>query len=232
MMKFSDRFNKTLSLAVLFTLAVSIPAMAKDKKDDALPKVLKDGLHLQENTKAKAVYALPGASLEQYDAVWLVDAYVEFEKDWQRHFNMEEVGLSGRVSDKDMEAIKAKIASEFKKVFTEVLSDKGHKVVTEAGDNVLVVRPAIINLDPTAPDMNRGWTTSVVSSAGSMTLYMELYDSTNNTLLARVIDPQEDREAIAQRANRVTNTAAVDRIMKDWAKLLEEHLGSAKKASS
>jgi len=230
-MMLSKRSNRNLSLALFVALLLSAPVMAKDKKDDTLPKVLKDGLHLQENTKAKAVYALPGASLEQYDEVWLVDAYVQFAKNWQRNFNLNEISLVGQVSNKDMQTMQTEMANEFKKVFTKVLTDKGHKVVTEAGKNVLVVRPAILNLDPTAPDLNRGWETSVVSSAGSMTLYMELYDSTTNTLLARIIDPQYDREALAEQANKVTNTAAADRILRGWAELLAEHLGSAQKAT-
>ncbi len=231
-MTFSNRLIKTLSLALLFSMALSTPLLAKDKKEDAkLPEVTKDGLHLQPNTEAYAVYALPGASLAQYDEVWLIDCYVQFVKDWQRNYNLEEISLEGQVSNREMEEIKSKVAAEFKKVFTKVLTDNGDKVVSAAGKNVLVVRPAIINLDPTAPDTQIGWQTTVVRSAGSMTLYMELYDSTTNTLLARIIDPQYDREAIAQRANTVTNTAAADRILTMWAKRLAEHLGSTQKAT-
>lgn len=230
-MTFSNRLIKTLSLALLFSLALSAPVLAKDKKDDKLPEVTKDGLHLQPDTKAYAVYALPGASLEQYDEVWLIDCYVQFAKDWQRNYNLEEVSLEGMISNKDMEDIKSKVAAEFKEVFTKVLTENGDKVVSAAGKNVLVVRPAIINLDPTAPDVQMGWQGSVVRSAGSMTLYMELYDSETDTLLARIIDPQADREVVPQRANTVTNTAAAQRILTMWAKELAEHLGSARKAT-
>ena len=38
------------------------------------------------------------------------------------------------------------------------------------------------------PDMGNTW----VQSAGSMTLYMELYNSATSGLLARVIDPRND----------------------------------------
>jgi hypothetical protein len=224
--------KKTMSLAVVVCLALSAPVLAKDKQEAALPKIDKSGLHLQENTQAKAVYALPGASLAQYDSVLLVDSYVQFVDKWQRHYNLNEVGLAGQVSDKDMEAIKSKVAAEFKSVFTKVLTDAGHQVVTEAGDNVLVVRPAIINLDPAAPDLKREWRTSIVSSAGSMTLYMELYDSNTDTLLARIIDPQADNDPMGKPANSVTNKAAADLILTKWAKQLEKHLGSAQKASS
>jgi hypothetical protein len=65
-----------------------------------------------------------------------------------------------------------------------------------------------------------------------MTLFLELYDSTSGTLLARVIDPQADRSSFAKQATRVTNKAAADRIMRDWADLLAEHLGDIKSAST
>ena len=62
-----------------------------------------------------------------------------------------------------------------------------------------------------------------------MTLYMEMYDSATSTLIARVVDPQADNEGFAQRANRVTNKAAADRMLRHWAELLAKHLEEAKK---
>ena len=91
-----------------------------------------------------------------------------------------------------------------------------------------VLRPALINLAITAPDlqspdMNR----TIVQSAGQMTLYLELYDSVSNTLLARVVDPQADRRGFAQSANSATNKAAADRILRQWASALRLHLDAA-----
>ena len=124
------------------------------------------------------------------------------------------------------------MAEEFRKEFTKVIGDKGYPVVDEVGEDVLLVRPAIINLDVTAPDLmtaNMGMT--VVRSAGSMTLYLELYDSATSELLARVIDAKADNRGIAQRANRSTNKAAADRIIKGWASELADHLGDVKENS-
>jgi hypothetical protein len=107
------------------------------------------------------------------------------------------------------------------------LTRAGHEVVDNAGPEVLLLRPAIINLDVTAPDtMRAGFSTTVVASAGQMTLYMELYDSASSTLLARVIDPQAGREGGV--ANRVTNTVEANQILRHWADLLSKHLGDLK----
>lgn len=131
-----------------------------------------------------------------------------------------------------MKEIRDRVAKEFAKEFTKVLSTEGgHQVVTEGGDDVLILRPAIINLEVTAPDlMTPGMSETVVASAGSMTLYLELYDGKTQAIIARIIDPEAaDNVGIAQVANRVTNTADFDRVLRRWAEILNSHLAQLKK---
>jgi hypothetical protein len=209
--------------AVFLALAMPSTAWAKDK----LPEVSKDGLHLLKHTKVRVAYAKPGASLDQYTKVKILDCFVQFKKNYERDYNLNEVGLEGRVTDKDITTIKTRLAAEFKKIFTKVLTKAGHEVVDTTGPEVLLLRPAIINLDVTSPDtMRAGFSTTVVASSGQMTLYMELYDSASSELLARVIDPQAGREGGI--ANRVSNTAEADQILYHWANLLSQHLGDVK----
>lgn len=203
-------------------------AFAKEK----LPEVSKDGLHLVKGTKAAVVYAKPGASLDGYTEVMLVDCFVAFKKNWEHDYNLNAVGLEGRVSDKDAEKIKTELAAEFKTVFADELTKKGHTVVDKEGDGVLLVRPALINVDVYAPDVSNRMGRTLIRSAGEMTLYMELYDSATNSILARVIDPQADDGAFAKEANRVTNKAAADRILRHWADMLARHLGEVKEKDS
>jgi hypothetical protein len=213
------------ALAVVMALLCA-PAMAKKQQ---LPEVSSDGLHLLKDTKVAVAYAKPGATLEPYSRLKILDCFVDFQKDWQRDYNMNEIGLDGRITDKDAEEIKQGLAAEFRKVFTEVLTKQGFEVVDDVGPDVLLLRPALINVDVVAPDVARiGMSRTFVRSAGSMTLYMEFYDSATSTLLARVVDPQGDDEGFAQQANRVTNKAAADRILRSWAELLGKHLGEVK----
>lgn len=212
----------TIALAGIFAVALVGPAIAKDK----LPEVSSDGLNLVPKTKVYAAYAKSGATFDQYTKVKILGCFVDFVKDWERHYNLNEVGLSGRVSDKDADEIKQRLAAEFNKVFTKELTDKGYAVVDDVGPDVLLLRPALINVDVVAPDVGKaGFTRTLIRSAGQMTLYLELYDSATSTLLARVIDPQADDSGFAQEANRVTNKAAADRILRNWADLLAKHLG-------
>jgi hypothetical protein len=132
-----------------------------------------------------------------------------------------------------MEKIKKKVADGFREVFTEELQTKGgYAIVDQSGEDVLIVRPAIMNLDITAPDIqSSSMTRGVVASAGQMTLFMELYDSSTGDIIARVIDPQAaDRGGFAMMASSVTNTAEAKRIIRKWAETLRSHLGELDKA--
>jgi hypothetical protein len=102
-------------------------------------------------------------------------------------------------------------------------------VVTTAAPDVLVLRPALLNVEVSAPDlMTAGINATVVRSAGQMTLFLELWDSSTNTLLARVMDAAADNDAFAKQANRVTNTQAADEILRSWAHELRGRLDEVK----
>lgn len=216
-------------LAIGFTCIgmLMTPLAAKEKQD--LPQSTKDGLQLVQQNKLGAVYVKPGATLQAYDKIMLVDAYVAFAKNWKRDYNSEAIGLGNRISDEDMDKIKTEVASEFKKVFTEELQKGGYQVVTQTGQDVMIVRPAIINLTITAPDLNTaGMERNFVSSAGTLTLYAELYDSVTSDKFAEVIDAEEaGNHGFAQAANRVTNKAALDQTLRYWADLLRKRLDEA-----
>ena len=214
-----------LALCAAAVLALGPCAYAADPP----PEVSPDGLHLVRSSKQRLVYAKPGADLAQYRRVAILDCYVEFEKDWQKDYNQSRIGLEGRVTEQDVERMKAGLAAEFKRVFTKELQDKGgYQAVDTAAPDVLVLRPALINVEVNAPDlMTPGINATVVRSAGQMTLYLELWDSTSSTILARVMDAQADDEGFAQQASRVTNVAAADRILADWAAELHKHLDAA-----
>ncbi len=215
----------TISTAVfLLALMMTTGSSAKEKK---LHEVSSDGLHLVKNAKVRVAYAKPGMDLSKYSKVKILDCFVQFKKNYMRDYNMDEVGLDGRVSTKDMDDIKKRLVTEFNKVFADELTKAGHQVVTEVGPDTLLLRPAIINLDVTAPDlMTANMGNTWVASAGQMTLYMEMYDSATSELLARVIDPEAGNQGgMAQISNRVTNRVQADQIIRRWAKLLNDHLG-------
>jgi len=161
---------------------------------------------------------------------------VQFAKDWQHDYNRNEPDLEMQVSQGDMNRIKTELAAEFKRVFTEELqNDGGYQIVDTAAPDVLILRPAILNLIVNAPEIDTAppMSGSVVASAGQMTLYLELWDSTTNTLLARVIDTEADQGqgGLAQAGGAVENKVAADRILKNWADRLRKALETARAAA-
>jgi len=199
------------------------------------PEVTEDGLQLHKQTKQRLVYLRPGATFSNYQRVAILDCYVEFQKDWQRRYNADQRTLDRRVSDRDVQRMKDGLAAECKKAFThELQKNGGYQVVDTQAADVLVLRPALVNVVVTAPDlMSANMSATVVRSAGQMTLLLELWDPGSNTILARVLDAQAD-EGIGRMANRVTNTAAAQDILRAWAQELRKRLDAvrAKESSS
>ena len=224
--------SKTLAKAILFLVicVLASPLAAKEK----FPATTKDGLPLKEQNRHGAVYVKQGASLADYNKIKIIDCYVAFEKNWQRNYNSDEMDLSRRVSDKDVARIKEAVKEEFPKAFTKELEKGGYQVVDDTGKDVLLLRPAIINLAVTAPDIqSAGMSTTFIQSNGSMTLYMELYDSATSTKIAEVMDAEAvGDEGFAHQGGRVSNQMEFDRTMETWATTLRKRLDQAHGKSS
>ena len=186
-----------------------------------------DGLELIDDTRLALVYAQPEANLGQYNKIYLDDAYIAFKKNWQRNQNRSQ---AHKVSSDDISRIKSELSSLFREVFSKTLIEGGYELVTERDNDVLLVKPAIINLDITAPDTNSAnRTQSFSETAGEMTLYLELYDSVTDDLIAKALDRQMDRRTgFFQWQNHVSNRAAANRILQVWANVLKEGLDDAR----
>ncbi|MBL8349914.1 MAG: DUF3313 family protein [Burkholderiaceae bacterium] len=211
-------------LALVIGLSAHWPVDAAQTK---LPDTTPEGLKLVPNAKVSAVYLRDGADFSGYDKVAILDCYVAFRKDWKRDQNQ---GANPfRVSDSDMAKIKTQLADEFKKVFARELTAKGQTMVTAAGPGVLILRPAIINLDVVAPDTMKPGSRTFSTSAGQATLLLELYDSVTSELLARVYDTESIGESnFIQVQNGVTNRAEADQVLTKWARQLAAYLEHAR----
>ena len=215
-----------LSLIVAGTTSISVVAKSKTK----IPEYTVEGLKLVPNTKDIAlVWAEPGADLAQYDRVYITEPYVAFKKNWKRDQNRGSL----RVSTSDMERIKKNVRELFMEVFTAELEKGGYTLANERAEDVLIVKPAIIDLNVNAPDIRTGGRSNTyASSAGSMTLYMELYDSQTDDLLAKAMDPTADRDTgFMQWQTGPANRAAGKRMMRPWAEALRKGLDRAREVT-
>jgi hypothetical protein len=184
-----------------------------------------DGLQRVPSRDVEILFVKPGATLAQYRRVALLDCYVAFRKNWQR-----DRAPGTGVGTREMDRIKSDLADEFRKVFTAELQKGGYEMATRGDEDVLILRPAIIDLDVTAPNsMAPGRQRTFATSAGSMTLYLEVYDGASGEILARVVDPQAGRDSgMIEWQTSVTNRAEADRIIGKWAALTRAALDRAR----
>ena len=215
-------------LSFIFLSTVSVITIAKQKTE--IPEYTVEGLKLVPNTRDIAlVWAEEGADLSHYNRVYLVEPYVAFKKNWQRDQNRGTL----KVKSSDMERIKTRVKALFMEVFTEELESNGYTLVNERAEDVLIVKPAIINLDVTAPDVrSAGRSSTFTSQAGSMTLYLELYDSETDDLIAKALDQKADRDSgFMKWQTGPANRAAGLRMMRPWAKALREGLDESRSST-
>ena len=213
--------RSSFALALLAIFSLALPAHAEDDPS----KVSFDNLKRIEDARVAVAYIDPKADFSVFQRVAILDPLVAFRSNWQRDQNR---NRSRRVSARDMERIKADVAALFKDVFTEALeANNGFEIVDETGHDVLILRPAIIDLDITAPDtMSAGRSRSFTASAGAATLYVELFDSVSGQIIGRAADRRTARQAggMMTWSNRVTNTSEARRMIRRWANKLREFL--------
>ena len=217
-------WGKTFLLASLMTFCASSIAQV-ESSDTTI-----DGLQLLEDTKLALVYAEPGINFDQYNKIYLDDAYIAFKKNWPHKQN---TSHANKISHEDMIRIMSDLSTLFREVFSKTLLEGGYELVTEFDEDVLLIKPAIINLDFSAPNtLATGNSLSFSETAGELTLYMELYDSVTNDLIAKALDRQLDRRTgFFQWQNHVSNRVAANRILQVWADVLKEGLDDARAAN-
>ena len=186
-----------------------------------------EGLVAVEDSNLAVAYIDPEADFSVFKRVAILEPYVAFRSNWRRDQNR---SRSRNVRASDVERIKGDVASIFEEVFVEQLEAAGYEVVNFADEDVLILRPAIIDLDITAPDTGRrGRSRTYTASAGAATLFVELIDAYSGDLIGRAIDRRAARSSgsFAVRSNRVTNRADARREFRVWANtlvaFLDEH---------
>ena len=188
-----------------------------------------DGLVLVPNTRFAEVYRRPGIDLSTYDAFGLSSCEVAFRKNWQRDQNNSSINLSNRVTQRDVDRIKDALGAQCEETFRKALEQSPAYPLVDKfddGEPVLVLRPAIINLDINAPDvMTAGRQRNYTMEAGQMTLLLEMVDSTTGEILVRVVDRRRDsRSGRLEWTNSVTNRADAQVILNSWARQFREGL--------
>jgi hypothetical protein len=227
-MKDIATLKATCLLALAATLASPLAATRKDA-DEAMSR---GGLQQIELKGVDLAYARPEASLAGYRRVMLEPGEVEFSRSW----DPERTGSRLKMTRSERERIKADVARFVREEFArELQRDGSYAVTTEAGPDVLRIKPRVINVYLNAPDAgNVARTRTFMRDAGEMTLIAELSDAASGQLLMRVADRREATTAFGrlQRADSMVNESEVRTIAAGWAHAFRGALDRAHGAGS
>jgi hypothetical protein len=213
---------------VLAAVLLSGPLLADVNATEEATIAAVDGLALVEKDSWGEMYANPNVDWSVYTQIQLEDATVAFRRNWQRDQNS---GDPFKVKTSDVENIKRQLSEQFRTVFTEELTQNGGYVMSDAaGENVLMIKPAIVDLDIAAPDTMRPYNSrQYTDSAGEMTLKLELYDSVTGDLLATASDRRiSPYRGYPQWTTSVSNRADSRRMLQQWAQSLRKKLDEAR----
>ena len=214
--------NVIVTLSILATLLT----VGCASTSETVPTTTPDGLELVRSEKHSAVYIKPEAQLDIYSEFAIVPCQVAFRKNWQRDYNSSHRSSGQQIKERDIDRIKRELGEECTTFFTDALSEEpSYNLVAEwqEGQDVLLIRPNIVNLNITSPDVSSpSMTRSYSASAGSMTLYLEFIDAETSEVLVRAYDSKADPDSFVNYANKITNRQAADRMLRNWATRLRE----------
>ncbi len=209
------------ALLPLFFLAL-VAGCASDRPPEEWTA---DGLVRVPSRSSGGVYRAPGAAFTQYQRIILEPPTISFVKDWQDDHR--------EVAARDLARIRAESIELFRDEFAREFVKRGpFKFAETPAPDVLLVVPAVEELDITAPDPDaapgtRTYTTGPVS----MKITGDLRDSVTGKLVGRVITYQpKERYAFNEmrEANRVTNAHDQRVVFAKWSRLVREALNVAK----
>lgn len=171
-----------------------------------------DGLHKVQAKGRALVFLLPGADFRGYSKVMIAPPEIAFSKDWQRNLR----GLD-RLNDREVQRVRDNASMLLNESLGKAYSKAGYQVVSEAGPDVLLVRPGLANLQFVVPQQSaRSYTIS--EDAGEATLVLEVRDSVSGALLGRALDTEVAGGGMPVIRNESSLRADFEYLFADWAR--------------
>jgi hypothetical protein len=228
--------RSAIKFSVPLLLVTALFSSSVFAEDTPWPEITPDGLQRVNFSEFAVVYMTPDADIGAYDRIRLLDPLVRFKRNGKG-----KEGLMANYKTPDAypeiaKAIRERLSMQFREVFTEKLESGGYDVVEENAVDVLLLRPAIINLKVIIPaDSEVDDAKLMVRSAGGMTLFLEAFDSVSGELLAKGLDRRIDTDKDPVSADFMyfwkasvqendDNRALVDKALANWADSLVQVL--------
>lgn len=191
-----------------------------------------DGLVQVKSKKLDLVYLQPNADFRGYTKVIVDPTEVGFAKNWLRDHNRSHPSISGRISEKELQAVVAEAAQIANEIFAEAWREGGYTIAIEPGPDAIRVKTGVIDIRVTAPENDTaGRTYSFSNEAGSATLFIEARDSVTGALLGRAVDQAIVGDSFTTWRTASSNRDDFRRQVATWAKISVRGLSELKSLS-
>lgn len=219
-----------VALAALIALA-SLGCIGSAEDEPLAPAtgkeadVTHDGLVRMTGSALEGVWVKPGADIAGYRELLVAQTRVAYKR---------KPGASQAdvfpLTSSEIEVLENLFYETFVK---EVEKSQDWTLAKKPGPAVLLVEPFLYDLEVTAPTVTESTETVYTTSAGSVTLVLELRDSLSEEILARVADRSEARATGSggnlALSNPVTNAEAARLVFKRWSRILMARLDTARR---
>ena len=181
-----------------------------------------DGLQHQSISGPGTLYLRPDMSFRAYRTVMLDPLVVTVDKNWLPTRDVATGAVVGPhpVSQRELQYIDSVLGSQFQRVVAARLAAGGYQLVTKAGDDTLLVSPALANVYLSTPEDSMDKSLR----PGTMTLVMDLSDAGSSRSLARYIEQRRGRMGSLEVPLSVTDNAEYRQAIEEWAGRLVELL--------
>ncbi|GLX85974.1 hypothetical protein tloyanaT_22260 [Thalassotalea loyana] len=200
-------------------LLISQASFAGKKTDDGLTEV--------KSGNFSVAYIREGYDFSQFTKVKFVEPHVKMKKNWRRDYNRSQKSLASRASESDVEGIVDNVKGVYRDVLETEFSKMGMPVVQESGADVLILLPALINLDIFQPDLNNAsGSKNQIKQSGSATVYFELYNSATGEVLAKMAETKmlgEHRKSF-QNSSAVIIDGDIKKELETWINQLHDNV--------
>ena len=227
--------NKQINFKVirnLVGLAIVILSMAGcasqppilDMSPDA--EITFDGLREIEHPTTDKAWAKPGLQLSGYSKIMIQSAGIEYRPGGETSRSSIAISRGGEF------ALTEKTKARFREIVGEVFLDELAKsekftLVNEPGQDVLIVRGALLDVVSYVPPDRIGRSDVYLSQIGAVTLVLEIRDSMTDAIYIRAVDRDAiGGNSVVQESSRPANTAEVKQTVRRWARLVRTNLDS------
>ena len=212
--------GEPVSVDVLVDVMWALPPGPGSSALNEVPDTSAENLQVDRSSRFTIAYFMPGVDFSGYNKLIFEGPEVAIRDRWRRQHQ--------DATFWDLEQIKRARARWFRDVFIAELQDRGnYQFVDEAGEDVMIIRAGIGDLDVAAPILrSESFPSYTVAEGGTAgTLVLELFDSTSGNVLARLFDRGvASSRNFESRTTRASNERDARVLFGGWAELLRARL--------